>query len=226
MNPAQVQQTKTMKTKSIILNLLTLAAVTLFTGCGSTAGYKQADKTGEGIAEFREEILSGQKAIDTTLKALNDVAASASTDPRKAYEQYSKAVGDLESTANTIRKRAQDMREQGQAYFKQWEKQMAEVQNLEIRGLAEQRRAKLQATFEEIRKFTEPLKAQFEPWMSDLKDLQKYLGNDLTIAGVDAAKSLFVKTQHGGLDVQKSMERLVAELNTVAATLTPAKAKQ
>jgi len=42
---------------------------------------------------------------------------------------------------------------------------------------------------------------------------------------VDAAKSLFVKTQNQGLDVQKSMESLVAELNTVAATLTPAKAK-
>ena len=60
--------------------------------------------------------------------------------------------------------------------------------------------------------------------MSDLKDLQKYLANDLTIAGVDAAKPLFAKTQAEGLEVQKSMVALVAELNTVAATITPAKA--
>ena len=46
----------------------------------------------------------------------------------------------------------------------------------------------------------EPLKAQFDPWLSDLKDLQKYLSNDLTISGVDAAKSLFAKTQAEGLE--------------------------
>ena len=52
-----------MKNKSIILNLLTLAAVAAFTGC-ATSGYKQADKTGEGIAEFRDAIVNGKKAID------------------------------------------------------------------------------------------------------------------------------------------------------------------
>jgi hypothetical protein len=100
---------------------------------------------------------------------------------------------------------------------------MSQVNNPDIRKLAEERKTKLQETFASIRKYTEPLKAQFDPWMSDLKDLHKYLGNDLTVAGVDAAKSLFIKTQNEGLDVQKSMDALVAELNTIAATITPAK---
>ena len=39
----------------------------------------------------------------------------------------------------------------------------------------------------------------------------------------DAAKGLFAKTKAGGVEVQKSMDALVTELNTVAATLTPAK---
>ncbi len=195
----------------------------LMTGCGTTAGYKQADKTGAGIAEFREEIVNGKKAIDATMKSLGDIAATANTNPRKAFEQYTKDVSNLESTADKIRKRAQDMKERGQAYFTQWEQQMAQVSNPDIRRLAEERKAKLQETFDSIRKYTEPLKAQFDPWMSDLKDLQKFLSNDLTVGGVDAAKSLFTKTTEGGLEVQKSMDALVAELNTVAATLTPAK---
>lgn len=209
------------KTKCV--QLVSVAATVLLAGCGTTAGYKQADKTGQGIAEFREEIVKGKAAIDATMKSLSDVAASANTDPRKAFEKYSKDVANLDATADKVRKRGQEMKEQGQAYFKQWEKQMAEVSNPEIRALAEQRKAKLQETFESIRKYTEPLKAQFDPWMSDLKDLQKYLSNDLTIAGVEAAKSLFVKTENEGLEVQKSMDGLVVELNTVAATITPAK---
>ena len=103
---------------------------------------------------------------------------------------------------------------------------MAEVKNPEIRKLAEERKAKLQESFASIRNYTEPLKAQFDPWMSDLKDLQKYLSNDLTIAGVDAAKGQFAKTRADGTEVQKSMDGLVAEINTIAAALTPAKVRQ
>jgi hypothetical protein len=202
------------------------AGAALFSGCGTTSGYKQADKTGAGIAEFREEIVNGKKAIDATMKSLGDIAASANTNPRKAFEQYTKDVADLESTAAKIRKRAESMKEQGQAYFKEWEQQLATMSNPEIRALADKQKAKLQSTFDSIRKYTEPLKAQFGPWMSDLKDLQKYLSSDLTISGVDAAKPLFTKTTNEGLEVQKSMDALVAELNTVAATITPAKVQK
>ncbi|MGD0258781.1 MAG: DUF2959 family protein [Verrucomicrobiota bacterium] len=207
----------------VSLAATTVAAAVLLTGCGTLAGYKQADKTGVGIAEFRDEIVKGKTAIDNTVVALDQIAASANTDPRKAFEQFSKAVDNLESIANKAKKRGEDMREQGQAYFKQWEEQMAEVKNPEIRKLAEERKAKLQESFASIRNYTEPLKAQFDPWMSDLKDLQKYLSNDLTIAGVDAAKGQFAKTRADGVEVQKSMDGLVAELNTIAAALTPAK---
>jgi hypothetical protein len=211
------------KDKTISLAIATIAAAALFTGCGTTSGYKQADKTGEGIAEFRDEITNGKKAIDATMKSLGDVAVSANTDPRKAFEQFSKDVANLESTAAKIRKRAQNMREQGQAYFQAWQQQLATVNNPEIRSLAEQRKAKLQETFDNIRNYSEPLKAQFDPWLSDLKDLQKYLSQDLTVTGVDAAKNLFSKATSEGLEVQKSMDGLVAELNTVAAALTAAK---
>ncbi len=209
--------------KSLTLVALAAGAAWLFSGCGTTSGYKQADRTGAGIAEFRNEIVNGKKAIDETMKALGQIAVSANTNPRKAFEHYSKCVANLESTSNKVKKRADDMRAQGKAYFTQWEQQLAQVQNPEIRKLAEERKAKLQAAFDSIKKFSEPLKEQFAPWMSDLKDLQKYLSNDLTIAGVDAAKDLFTKTQSEGLDVQKSMDGLVTELNTVAAAITPAK---
>lgn len=197
----------------------------LLAGCASTANYKQADKTGAGIAEYRDELVNGKKAIDATMLALSAVANTANTDPRKAYEQYAKSVANLESTAARIRKRSQEMKQQGQAYFTKWEQQMATVNNPEIRNLANQRRAKLQESFNNIRNHAEPLKARFEPWLSDAKDLQRYLSNDITVAGVDAAKDLFLKTQNEGQEVQKSMDALVAELNSIAAALTPAKAQ-
>jgi len=218
-----------MKTKHIkagVLSVAALAAALAISGCsmmGSSAGYKKADKTGEGIADFGKEVLNAKIAVDNTLKALDQIAVTASSDPRAAFENYSKTVAKLESTANKARSRAQDMREKGQAYFTQWEQQLAQVKDEKIRALAQERKAKLQAAFNKIRETTEPLKAQFDPWMSSLKDLQAYLGNDLTINGVDAAKDLFAKAKNDGLAVQKSIDQLVAELNTLTAAITPAK---
>lgn len=209
--------------KILSLTALATGAAWLLTGCSTTAGYKQADKTGAGIAECRDEVVKAKKAIDETVAALDQVAVTATTNPRKAFEQYSKQVDSLESAVAKAKKRGQDMREQGQAYFKQWEKELAEVKNEDIRKLAVERKAKLQETFDNIKKVAEPLKAQIDPWLSDLRDLKKYLSADLTIAGVDAAKPMFAKVNAEGIEVQKSMDAFVAELNTVAATLTPAK---
>jgi len=209
-----------------ILRNKTIIAIAVGTTLVSTAfgaGYKSADKTGKGIAAFRDEVIKGKAAVDLTMKCLGDVASTANTDPRKAFQNYSKSVSKLESTAASIRKRAATMKEKGAAYFKEWQEELAQVKNPEIRALAEQRKAKLQETFDSIRQHSDPVKAQFDPWMLDLKDLENYLSNDLTIAGVDAAKPLFTKTTNGGIEIQKSMDGLITELNTLAATITPSK---
>jgi len=210
---------------SLALATVAIMATALFTGCGTTAGYKQADKTGAGIAEFREEIVNTSAAVNETVKALDEVAATANTNPRQAFEGFSKSVTRLASVSAKAKSRGEEMKARGQAYFADWEKQLGQIKNPDIRALAERQRTKLRETFDSIKKFAEPLKAQFDPWLSDLKDLQRYLSNDLTISGVDAAKSLFAKTQAEGIEVQKSMDALIAELNTVAATLTPANVK-
>jgi len=216
-----------MKIKYIQRIAITGAVLTSISlaGCGTTAGYKQADKTGKGVAEFRQEITNGKQAVDNTVSALSQVAVTANTNPREAFQAFSKSLANLESAAEKARKRGAEMRARGKAYFDQWQEQMAQVKNPEIRQLAEQRKAKLQAAFDSIKRYAEPLKAQFDPWLADLKDLRTYLSNDLTVTGVDAAKSLFTKAQSEGLEVQKSMDALVTELNTVAAALTPAHVK-
>ena len=203
--------------------VLAAAGAVLLAGCSTTSGYKQADKTGEGIANLRAEIVHGQKAIDETMLALEHVAATANTNPRKAFDHYSKCVAHLDATSAGIRKRSDEMKARGQKYFQQWEQELAQVKNPEIRELAEQQRTKLQTAFDNLKQYAEPLRTQFDAWLSDLKDLRTYLNNDLSTNGVAAAQGLFTKTRDGGTEVQKSMNALVAELNSVAADLTPAK---
>jgi len=189
-------------------------------------GYKLADKTGASIAEFRDEILNVKKEVDEAVVALDKVVATATTDPRKAFESFDKAVPAVENAAKKAKKRADDMRARGQAYFKDWEKEMSEVNNPEIRKLAEERKVKLQTTFDSIKTFMDPARDQFTTWLANLKDLQTYLRNDLTISGIDAAKEAILKAKANGQAVQLTLDKVIAELNTIVATITPAKTKQ
>ncbi len=216
-------------TMSPILTVVALgvAAAQFFTAHDlSAAGYKLADKTGKSIAELRDEVLTIKKEVDATLVALDKVVATAASDPRKAYQEFDKAVPRIDDAAKKARKRSEDMKAEGQAYFKQWEKELAAVSNPDIRKLAEERKAELSATFNNIKTTMEPAKQQFNTWLADLKDLQKYFSNDLTVGGIDAAKTLIAKAKTEGQGVQQTLDKVIAELNTVVATLTPAQAKK
>lgn len=203
---------------------LAIAAVQVSTSStADAAGYKLADKTGASIAEFRDEIVNIKKETDATMTALDKVVTTAASDPRKAFKEFEKAVPRIDDAAKKAKKRAEDIKSRGQAYFKDWEKELATVSNPEIRKLAEERKARLQTTFDSIKTVMVPARDQFNTWLADLKDLHKYLSSDLTIEGVDAAKSLIEKTKAEGVAVQQTLDKVIGELNSIVAALTPAK---
>ncbi len=209
-----------------ILPLIAGTALLLTCFHASAAGYKLADKVGNSIAEFRDEIVDVKKEVDATLTSLDKIVAQATIDPRKAFKEFDKNVPDVDSAAAKAKKRATEMKEKGKNYFNQWEKELAGVNDPDIRKLAEERKVKLEAAFGNIRNSMEPVRDQFNVWLASLKDLQKYLRNDLTIGGIDAAKDLIAKNKSEGLAVQQNLDKVIAELNTVVATIMPAKAKK
>jgi molecular chaperone DnaK (HSP70) len=193
-----------MKSLKHIRILLIIAGTALLSAGfqASAAGYKLADKVGASIAEFRDEIVDVKKQVDGTLASLDKIVAQATVDPRKAFKEFEKDVPRVDSAAAKARKRATEMKEKGKNYFDTWEKELAAVNDPDIRKLAEERKAKLQAAFAKIRSSIEPVRDHFNTWLTGLKDLQKYLNNDLTIAGIDAAKDLIAKNKSEGLAVQ------------------------
>lgn len=220
---------KSLNMRNRILAFLALGAGTtlLLTGsAANAAAYKLADKAGASIAEFRDEIVNVKKEVDASMASLDKVVTQATVNPRKAYEEFKKSVPRVDSAAAKAKKQAEDMKAKGQDYFKQWEKELAGVNNPEVRKLAEERKTKLQATFAKIKETTEPARDLFNTFLADLKDLQVVLGQDLTIAGIDAAKDPIAKTKSEGAKVQQTLDKVIAELNTVVATITPAKAKK
>ncbi|MGC3961621.1 MAG: hypothetical protein QM813_27965 [Verrucomicrobiota bacterium] len=152
---------KTQNNKSQWLKpAIALCCAALLAGCASS-GYKQADKTGEAINTLRNDVLNIKTSVDASLKAMDDLAAAASTDPRKAYEAFAKSVTQVENAGAKAKKNAEAMQAKGDAYFQQWETQINSVQNEKIRNLAKERKAKLQESFASIKKSAEAPRKPF-----------------------------------------------------------------
>ena len=217
-----------MKSLKHIRILTLIGGTTLLLTCfqASAAGYKLADKAGASIAEFRNEIVDVKKEVDATLASLDKIVTQAAVDPRKAFKEFDKNIPRIDAAATKAKKRGTEMKEKGKDYFDKWEKELAAVNDPDIRKLADERKTELQAAFANIRSSMEPARDQFNAWLANLKDLQNYLSNDLTIGGIEAAKDLLAKNKSEGLAVQQSLDKVIAELNTVVATITPAKTKK
>jgi hypothetical protein len=219
-----MKSNKTIRTLAVVA--LGVAGFLVAGASARAAGYKLADKVGAGIADFRDEIVDVKKAVDTTMAALDKIVAQAAVDPRKAFKEFDKSIPDIDSAAAKAKKRADDMKEKGQKYFESWEKDLAGVNDPDIRRLAEERKTKLQTTFGNIKTKMEPARDEFRAWLANLKDLQKYLGQDLTISGIDAARELITKSKQEGALVQQTLDTVITELNAVVAAITPAKVKK
>ena len=93
----------------------------LLMGCSTTA-YEKADKTGAGFVDFRDDVVQNKKAINEAIQSLDRLKATADTDPRAAYQSFSKSVGRVASTCDAAGKRAKKVKKDGDAYFVKWEK--------------------------------------------------------------------------------------------------------
>lgn len=205
--------------------LMALGVAMFVTGC-ATSGYQKADQTGKGIAEFRNELVNLKKSVEASLASLSQTTETAVTDPRKAYQTFAKSIDNVEEARARVGKRAAEVKAAGDAYFKQWELELANITNPEIRKLAEERKAKLNEIFGKLRPMLEKARSDFDPFLSDLKDLRSFLGQDLTIGGVDAAKDIIKKTREHGVELEKSLDGLIGEMNSISAQITPAKVPQ
>jgi flagellar biosynthesis GTPase FlhF len=217
MNRALVT-TRKLATPALAVSLL------LGLGCaGNKSGYQQADRTGSRIAKFRSDVVSIKDAVEEAVVTLGDVMEQASTDPRKAFNRFSKAVDRLESADEKARRRADQMRAEGKEFFSQWEQEVVAMQNEDIKQLAAQRRQELDEAFRNISRVIVDLKDTFRPWLSDLNDLRTLLGRDLSMEGIHAARQVVTTTQIRAAAVQKALDDLVNELNSVETLLTAAR---
>jgi hypothetical protein len=198
--------------------MLTLGglAVAAAPGCGSSGGKSQSSqKAISSLTSTRNEIAKAKVEVQQANAALETLQSGG--DLNKAFQTYTKEVGNVKDAGDRARSRAKDMQERQKQYVAAWQKETQDVSNPELRAAADARRAKLRESFDKISGSAAGARDAYQPYLKGLQDIQTALAADLTPAGVDAAKPAIQKTKADGEVLMQRIDALVAELDSVGA---------
>jgi len=197
-----------------------LAVISLAIGCATT-GYEKALRTTASIADTRKELVQVKQQVTVTLEALDKVTSQTVGDARPAYKQYSDCVRRMEASADHMRQHALKAQIRGDAYFHEWEQDLNNYRNTEVRALSEQRRTELMTSYGKISTSMQATQDAFTPFLSDLRDVQRFLQQDLTKAGIGSLSNVVQKARSTGVSAQQRIDTTIQDLNQAAIELKP-----
>jgi uncharacterized protein YcfL len=194
----------------------------LLVGCASSnQGVDRSSKASDGIGVVKNEINKVIAQVDATNAALNDLVNNPKSDLKPQYNNYVKQVNNLDSLAKKVASRNQSMKAKTADYFQNWEKESGTIKSESIRQISAERRAAARASFDKMTAEVAKGKAAFTPLMDELHDIELYLSNDLTTAGVAACKPVAAEANANAAKVKESLNNVIADLTRVQTELSP-----
>ena len=209
-----------MKNRIYITALAAILSLSLWPAsrlsAAESADQSKAAKT--SIDATRAEVAKIRNQVGLTLEELNRLRKD-SVDLRTQFGLYTNELAKMETQAQVAKDRAIQMKEKGKAYFKSWEDTINSISNADIRKQAQKRYDQRLKSYNKIIKSMNEAGDELKPFMSDLNDLKKLFGSELSRESVKSAASLIKQTNWHGSDVVDSLKDVETELDRVSAEL-------
>ncbi|MFO7605450.1 MAG: DUF2959 family protein [Desulfurivibrionaceae bacterium] len=197
--------------------VLLLCVITYLPGCATT-GMERATKTTETTQKVETDYRETSLQIVATNASLRKLVLAPQTDIKEAYDDYAKDVNKMEKLSERLNKHTEKMQSQREEYFAEWD---SSYTNPRIQTLSEQRRNELRQTYAKIPEASIGVKGTLNSYLTDIRDIQTYLSNDLSPQGIESIKPIVRKAIYDGERVQESIEPLLEAFDQVKAVISP-----
>ena len=209
-----------MKVSYLLYAVLALALAGA--GCASNPVERKED-TVKSLNQTRDEMADVRSQIDETLASLNALMTAPPEDLRGAYQQYAKNVNAMRSDADAMQRRAADMRKNTNNYLTGWREAQSQVQNPELRDVSVERRQEIAARFAHINSAFLDAQQAVTPFLQNLEDVRRIVGNDLTPGGVSAIAQTDVvqNANANGEEVAQNLDQAITQFDALTGRLAP-----
>lgn len=220
----QIELKNSMKTitQTLLLGAL-LSTGRIIASCsstGSSKGYSRGEDASKGMDKTSSEVEAIVTQTDLTLSSLSNLVYNPAPDLVPQYKNFQGANKKLSSLSGSVDKKAAEMKERADAYFAEWDKGMTNITNAGLRKTSEERRAEVSNAFEGVAQSLKKSKDSFDPFLSDLKDIQQVLNLDLTQGGLESVKSTTKKALAHGEDLRSALQDAAKDIRDLAAKMS------
>lgn len=198
--------------------MLLLGTGTILGGCATT-GMDRSVKTSNSIRDVDTEIRKMMVQIDVTAASLDSLVMPGQSNLKKSFDTYSDNVAKLDSEGKRVLKRTDEMKSNSKEYFGEWEKQGEAFKNAEIRELSAERRNKLAESYARVPAAGSGIKGTYNAYLTDLKEIQKFLSTDLTPKGIEAITPVAQKSVNDLNALKVSLVPVITALDEIKAEL-------
>jgi hypothetical protein len=201
-------------------SLLSAALLALVAAGCSSPSYQKAENASSSLEDAAKVIHKGNGQIDAVLFAMSSLVNSPAADLKPQFEKFDSAVNTLESLSKEVNKESVAMQTQGADYFRNWDLELAKIQNEDIRARSTERKNTVAARFEKLRAGYVQTRTDFAPLMSDLKDIRTALATDLTTGGLASIKGSANEAQDNVAPLRVSLSRLEEDFKALGVSLS------
>ena len=152
---------------------------------------------------------------------LNDLVNNPQPDLRPQFKKFSAAVGKTDSLTTSIRDADANLQARSAVYFDNWDKELATIQNEDIRASGQARKLEVLTQCNSVRNACLTTQTECTPLLSDLDDVHRFLNSDLTAAGLTAIKEATARVNRTAAPVQDSVNKLVADMRALSTAMSP-----
>jgi chromosome segregation ATPase len=203
-----------------ILGLSSLVALTIGIGGCASPNYNKGSATASGLKESSDKIQAASVQLNATLDSLNDLVTNSQPDLRPQYKKFSGNVDELGKLAQHVDESVKSMRERSKEFFAKWNEELATIKNEDIRNRSASRQKEVSEALNNVKQSYADTETAFRPLMSDLRDIQKYLGTDLTPAGVAGMKDVAAKVNTEGAKLKEALGKLSSEFKSLGVAMS------
>jgi hypothetical protein len=216
--PEKNQMKHTNQSFAFFFTALAVAVISL-AGCAST-GIQRSEQATTTMQAVDNDIKLAVVLIDAAGASLNELTRPGQSDVKKAFELYTENISKIEKIEKDFARHSDEMQVRGKEYFEEWQKEGDDYKNPQIQTLSEQRRVELADIYARIPMNSVGVKDAFKAYVSDAKEIQIYLSNDLTSKGIEAIAPISRRVADDGDNLKYAIKSLEMAIERARAEMS------
>ncbi len=204
---------KIAKEKQHYITLILVFSMLFFSGCSSTY-YSAMEKVGihkrdimvDRVEAARDSQADAQEQFKSALEQFDSVVKLQETDLKKAYEKLNNEYEESSEAAREVSVRIEKVESVADDLFDEWQQELTEYQNKQLRKSSEQKLKQTQKRYKEMLASMHRAEASMDPVLKIFRDNVLFLKHNLNAQAIGSLQSEFANLK-GEIDV------LIREMN-------------